>query len=45
VEPYLVGLLLAFYDAVPPELRGELTWHPSAELLALLPARSRTNPA
>jgi hypothetical protein len=45
VEPYLVGLLLAFYESVPPQLRERLTWHPSTELRSLDPRRVEAEPA
>jgi hypothetical protein len=32
IESPMASLLVAFYDAVPEPLRGQLTWHPSAEL-------------
>ena len=35
IDTRLVGLLLAFYDAVPSTLRERLTWHPSEDLRAL----------
>jgi hypothetical protein len=31
-EPDILSLLVAFYDAVPPQWRSQLTWHPSDEL-------------
>jgi hypothetical protein len=40
VEPYLAGLLLAFYEAVPPELKERLTWHPAEDLRAIDPRRA-----
>ena len=32
IETQMASLFVAFYDAVPEPLRGQLTWHPSAEL-------------
>jgi hypothetical protein len=34
LDPHVADLLLALYDAIPPPLRGKLTWHPSEELRA-----------
>ena len=31
VEPQVAGLLLALYEAIPSQLREQLTWHPSEE--------------
>jgi hypothetical protein len=42
VDPHLAGLLLAFHEAVPPDQKHRLTWHPSDELRSLT---SRGRPA